>query len=191
MRGPLPQQEFDWIFSRVPRLTVEVVIATPDHGVLLQRRDREPCKGLWALPGGTVRFGEPVIDAVKRVAIDELGVRVSVGELLGYIEYPSHYNNGLDSPVGLAFSATNIEGPTPTAELRMVHSAPGQHARRAAIVPCTLRRRGLGGRQPRLIDALTDPSARVGTLLIYIEVRRFGIPAILAMSSDGSSPKSR
>jgi 8-oxo-dGTP pyrophosphatase MutT (NUDIX family) len=111
VRGPLPQQEFDWIFSRVPRLTVEVVIATADHGVLLQLRDREPCKGLWALPGGTVRFGEPVVDAVKRVAIDELGVRVSVGELLGYIEYPSHYNNGLDSPVGLAFSATNIEGP--------------------------------------------------------------------------------
>jgi ADP-ribose pyrophosphatase YjhB (NUDIX family) len=111
VRGPLPQQEFDWIFGRVPRLTVEVVIATPNHGVLLQLRDREPCKGLWVLPGGTVRFGEPVVDAVKRVAIDELGVRVSVGELLGYIEYPSHYNNGLDSPVGLAFSAANIEGP--------------------------------------------------------------------------------
>ena len=27
MRGPLPQEEFDHIFSRVPRLTVELVIA--------------------------------------------------------------------------------------------------------------------------------------------------------------------
>ena len=103
LTGPLPQVEFDWIFSRVPRLTVEVVIASSDRGVLLALRDSGPCKGLWHLPGGTVRFGEPVTEAVKRVALDELGVAVSVGELLGYIEYPSHYDNGLDSPVGLAF----------------------------------------------------------------------------------------
>ena len=103
--GPLPQDEFDWIFSRVPRLTVEVVITSGDRGVLLALRDSGPCTGLWHLPGGTVRFGEPVTEAVRRVALDELGLTVSVGELLGYIEYPSHYDNGLDSPVGLAFRA--------------------------------------------------------------------------------------
>ena len=105
MSGPLPQDEFDRIFHRVPRLTVELVIASSDRGVLLSLRDLGPCKGLWHLPGGTVRFGEPVIEAVRRVAQDELGLTVSVGQLLGYIEYPSHYNNGLDSPVGLAFRA--------------------------------------------------------------------------------------
>ena len=105
MTGPLPQREFDWIFSRVPRLTVEVVIASPDRGVLLALRNSGPCQGLWHLPGGTVRFAEPVTEAVKRVALDELGLTVSVGDLLGYIEYPSHYDNGLDSPVGLAFRA--------------------------------------------------------------------------------------
>ncbi len=105
MREPLPKPQFDWIFSRVPRLTVEVVISSPERGVLLSLRDIEPCRDMWHLPGGTVRFGEPVADAVKRVAEQELGVTVSVGRLLGYIEYPSHYNNGLDSPVGLAFTA--------------------------------------------------------------------------------------
>lgn len=106
IRGPLPQEEFDRIFSRVPRLTVEVVIASPERGVLLTLRDIEPCRGMWHLPGGTVRFGEPLVDAVARVAADELGLAVTVGPLLGYIEYPSHYENGLDSPVGLAFAAT-------------------------------------------------------------------------------------
>jgi hypothetical protein len=33
----------------------------------------------------------------------------------GYIEYPSHYNNGLDSPVGLAFRTEPIGG-LPSAE---------------------------------------------------------------------------
>lgn len=109
MRRPLPQEEFDHIFSRVPRLTVELVIASDDRGVLLALRDSGPCEGLWHLPGGTVRFGEPLVEAVKRVAQDELGVAVSAGEMLGYIEYPSHYNNGLDSPVGLTFRADVVD----------------------------------------------------------------------------------
>ncbi len=106
-RPPLPKQEFDSIYRRVPRLTVEVVITAAERGVLLLLRDIEPCRGMWHLPGGTVRFGEPLVEAVRRVAHDELGVEAIVGELLGYIEYPSHYENGLDSPVGLAF-ATRI-----------------------------------------------------------------------------------
>jgi hypothetical protein len=64
-----------------------------------------------------VLFAEPVVEAVKRVARDELDLEVDVGALLGYIEYPSHYENGLDSPVGLAFSCCIAGGadraPTP------------------------------------------------------------------------------
>lgn len=105
MREPLPKPQFDRIFSGGPRLTVEVVIRSPERGVLLWLRDIEPCRDMWHLPGGTARFGEPVADAVKRVAEQEMGVTVAVGPPLGYIEYPSHYNDGLDSPVGLACTA--------------------------------------------------------------------------------------
>jgi ADP-ribose pyrophosphatase YjhB (NUDIX family) len=115
--GWLPKAEFDSIFSRVPRLCVEVVIIAPTHGVLLMLRDIPPNVGAWHIPGGTVLFAEPVVDAVKRVARGELGLNVEVGELLGYIEYPSHYNNGLDSPVGLAFRTEPIGGPPSAAQL--------------------------------------------------------------------------
>ena len=125
MREPLPKDEFDWIFSRVPRLTVEVVIGSPERGVLLSLRDIEPCKGMWHLPGGTVRFGEPVAAAVKRVADEELGVTVAVGPLLGYIEYPSHYNNGLDSPVGLAFATEITRGEAVPSGCRWFKTLPG------------------------------------------------------------------
>lgn len=101
----------------MPRLTVEVIIATPESGVLLSLRDIPPCQGLWHIPGGTVRFGEPAVDSVRRVAHDELGLDVEPQELLGYIEYPSHYNNGLDSPVGLAFRAEVSPGSSDTASL--------------------------------------------------------------------------
>ena len=71
MSGPLPKEEFDAIFSRVPRLTVEIVIVRSDLGVLLARRGSGPCAGLWHLPGGTVRFGEPLIEAVALVPYEE------------------------------------------------------------------------------------------------------------------------
>ena len=103
MSEPLPKDEFDRIFSKVPRLTVEVLITSERRGVLLALRDVDPCRGTWNLPGGTVRFGERLVEAVRRVAAGELGIRVRVGPLVGYIEYPSHYENGLDSPVGLVF----------------------------------------------------------------------------------------
>lgn len=107
--GWLPKAEYDAIYSRVPRLCVEVIVVDPSRGVVLALRDIPPNEGAWHIPGGTVLFGEPLTEAVKRVARDELGLEVEVGELLGYIEYPSHYENGLDSPVGLAFRSEPID----------------------------------------------------------------------------------
>ena len=106
---PLTEQEFHDIYSRVPRLTVEILLLS-DDGVYLTMRNIEPCKGLWHLPGGTVRFGEPLTEAVKRIALRELGITVTDTELVGYIEYPSHYLKGLDSPVGIAFRVTGFTG---------------------------------------------------------------------------------
>jgi ADP-ribose pyrophosphatase YjhB (NUDIX family) len=107
-RGWLPKAEYDAIYSRVPRLCVEVVIVSERRGVLLALRDIPPNVGAWHLPGGTVLFGERLVDAVARVAADELGRSARALDLLGYIEYPSHYENGLDSPVGLAFRAEPV-----------------------------------------------------------------------------------
>ena len=86
----------------MPRLTVEVVVVS-ELGVLLARRAGGPCDGLWNLLGGTVRFAEPLVAAVHRVALDEVAADVVIDDLLGYIEYPSHARQGIDWPVGLAF----------------------------------------------------------------------------------------
>lgn len=75
--NPLSQEEFWNIYKKVPRLTVEIIIKDK-RGILLTLRNIEPCKNLWHLPGGTVRFGEKLIDAVKRIANRELGIEVLV-----------------------------------------------------------------------------------------------------------------
>lgn len=102
---PLSEDEFWAIYRKVPRLTVEIVVLADNGSVLLTKRAIDPCRGLWHLPGGTVRFGESLADAVTRIADNELGLTLHASRLLGHIEYPSHYRNGLDHPVGIAFEA--------------------------------------------------------------------------------------
>lgn len=53
-----------------PFVAVDLVLLTVRDGALhalLMRRDREPCKDQWALPGGFVRIEESLEDAVSRV----------------------------------------------------------------------------------------------------------------------------
>lgn len=68
--GWLPKPEYDSIYSRVPRLCVEVVISTRAQGVLLTRRDIPPNIGAWHIPGGTVHDdGMATIDTRFRVSV--------------------------------------------------------------------------------------------------------------------------
>lgn len=109
---PLSKSEFDAVYAKVPRLTVELIVKNDAGELYLTKRapDIQPCPGQWHLPGGTVRFGEPVIEAVKRIAARELGIEVKQAGLKGYIDYPSHYLLGLDSPVALAFEIVEYDG---------------------------------------------------------------------------------
>jgi len=116
--GPLPEAEYQEIFRKVPRLTVMIVVRS-ELGVLLARRAGGACAGLWNLPGGTVRFAEPLSEAIHRVALDEVGADVVIDELLGYVEYPSHLRQGIDWPVGIVFR-THLDA----RERRMLPTAP-------------------------------------------------------------------
>ena len=107
---PLSPEEFDEIYSKVPRLTVELIVKNAAGAVYLTKRAIEPCKGQWHLPGGTVRFGEPMEEAVKRIAKRELGIAVNKMTNVGYIEYPSHFTKGMDSPVGIVFEVLSFNG---------------------------------------------------------------------------------
>lgn len=108
--GPLPEDEFRAIYSRVPRLTAVIVLRNAAGAVYLTKRAIPPCQGQWHLPGGTVRFGEPLLGAVRRIARRELAIGVDTATGLGYVEYPSHYRNGLDSPVALVFEVSGYSG---------------------------------------------------------------------------------
>lgn len=91
--GWLSNKDYNFIYSRSPRLCVDLVIKDR-RGVLLALRDIEPHKDCWHLPGGRVRWREPVTDAIKRIAEQELNISVEVIRLLGYVEYLQERQNG-------------------------------------------------------------------------------------------------
>ena len=53
------------------------------QGLLLIRRDKDPAKGLWSIPGGVVEVGETQVQAIHREVAEETGIQVEVIEMIG------------------------------------------------------------------------------------------------------------
>lgn len=49
---------------------------------LLVRRNTEPLRGEWSVPGGMLELGEKLRDGVRREALEETGVSIEPGEVL-------------------------------------------------------------------------------------------------------------
>ena len=49
--------------------------------ILLVRRVNDPNKGKWSVPGGLVRAGERLEEALKREIMEELGVEIETGDV--------------------------------------------------------------------------------------------------------------
>ncbi len=52
-----------------------------DGKILLVKRGNEPNKYMWSIPGGIVKVGESLIDALKREVEEEVGLKVEVGDV--------------------------------------------------------------------------------------------------------------
>jgi ADP-ribose pyrophosphatase YjhB (NUDIX family) len=66
-----------------PRLVVTTIPVTDAGEALLLRRGIEPGRGRWAQPGGFMEVDETVTEAAVRETLEETGLLVEPGELLG------------------------------------------------------------------------------------------------------------
>jgi 8-oxo-dGTP diphosphatase len=64
-------------------------IVTDGRGRLLMiKRGHDPGAGLWSIPGGRIEPGETDAEALVREMIEETGLTVEVGRLIGRVQRP-------------------------------------------------------------------------------------------------------
>ena len=80
--------------KRMPRLTVDSWIRDRRGRVLLVQRARPPFEGRWGLPGGFCEWKETAEKCCARETLEETGLRVRVGELLGVYSKPDRDPRG-------------------------------------------------------------------------------------------------
>lgn len=89
-----------------PTIGVGAVILDDEGRLLCVKRGRAPAMGQWSLPGGRIEPGETAADAVAREVLEETGLQVEVGNLIGHVDIigeDRHY-------VVLDFAATVVGG---------------------------------------------------------------------------------
>lgn len=94
-----------------PRLVVTTLPLTDTGELVLIRRGIEPGLGSWAQPGGFLEVDETVTEAARRETLEETGLIVEPGEIVGL------YTRLEAAVVVLAFEARVMGGqPTPSPE---------------------------------------------------------------------------
>jgi len=82
--SPKLRRGIDYIGVGVGALIVD------DQGRLFLSRRGSKAKnerGLWEFPGGSVEFGEKLVDALRREMREEYGLEIQVGELLDVVDH--------------------------------------------------------------------------------------------------------
>ena len=75
-----------------PIIGVGAVIVAGGRALLV-RRDTEPLRGEWSVPGGMLELGETLHEGVKREALEETGIQVEPDEVLDVFD--SIFTDGL------------------------------------------------------------------------------------------------
>ncbi len=67
--------------------SVVAVIIDDEERVLLTRRNVAPFQGQWVMPGGKIDLGEPILKALHREVLEEVGLDVEVQGLVDVFEH--------------------------------------------------------------------------------------------------------
>ncbi|MEM3382423.1 MAG: NUDIX hydrolase [Nitrososphaerales archaeon] len=65
-----------------------------NDSVLLVKREHDPGKGKWSLPGGLVNLGERLSDAIKREVEEEVGLKVDVIKIIDVFDSIEYDDKG-------------------------------------------------------------------------------------------------
>jgi len=91
--------------------TVNAIIIDDDNRVLLAKRDSENHGGLWDSPGGYLDNGEHPFDGLRRETMEEVGVKIEVGEFLCFTIEEDFYSEDPEARcLAISFRCKYVSG---------------------------------------------------------------------------------
>lgn len=85
----LDRPTFLEVVRNAPLVSIDLIVRNGDGAVLLGLRSNEPARGMWFVPGGRIRKGERIAEAIGRISREEIGAELPAedGRFLGVFEH--------------------------------------------------------------------------------------------------------
>ena len=123
----LDAQVFAQVVKHAPLVSIDLILQDPRGRIFLGYRRNQPAKGKWFVPGGRIRKGERLDQALHRIVREELGVGSisSAVEFVGVFEhfYEDNFASEADYGTHYVVLAHRFILETPLANL-----PPAQHS---------------------------------------------------------------
>jgi len=123
----IPQEKYNEIKKIFPLNAVELIVRNHQDEILILKRENEPAKDQWWIPGGRVLMTEARLDAAKRLLKNECNVLSDDFRKLGMFEYTvknkseNYYQHIISSVYEVKITASNILLDSQSSEYRWVH----------------------------------------------------------------------
>ena len=91
----LSNEDFNYIYGKVPRFNIDLVIRK-DGGIVMVQRAIDPYIDCWHLPGGTVYKGETIKEATIRISKNETGLDVDFVKCIDFMEFLNENRNSIN-----------------------------------------------------------------------------------------------
>ena len=89
-----PESLYDEFRIYFPFSTIDLLVINEEK-FLLSKRLNQPYKNLWHLPGGMIRKNEKMLNAVKRIGIEELQTIPKIEKFFGTYESMSKFRHDI------------------------------------------------------------------------------------------------
>lgn len=97
----LEKDDFLDVIAKTPLVSIDLIIKDSNDRALLGYRNNHPARGFWFVPGGRIRKNETLAQAMKRIALNELRIEISIKDATLLGAYDHMYDDNFDAKQGI------------------------------------------------------------------------------------------
>jgi colanic acid biosynthesis protein WcaH len=126
----LQAADFENVIRLTPLVAIDMIVRSADGRILLGRRNYEPAKGCFFVPGGRITKNETLAAAFRRISLAELGAEKKIEEarFLGVYEHFYPTNRFEQAGFGTHYVVLGYELTSPVDDALLPKEQHGEYA---------------------------------------------------------------